>query len=55
MGSKKIFPLLTLIPAYNYVGGTLGPLFSYRRFGAGLYPVWIASCSIMYLPVLVVP
>jgi hypothetical protein len=31
------------------------PLFSYGRFGAGLYPVWIASCSVMYLPVLVVP
>jgi hypothetical protein len=30
-------------------------LCSYGPFGAGLYPVWIASCSIMYLPLLVVP
>jgi hypothetical protein len=28
---------------------------SYRPFGARLYPAWIASCSVMYLPFLVVP
>jgi hypothetical protein len=28
---------------------------SYGPFGAGLYPAWIASCSVMYLPFLVVP
>jgi hypothetical protein len=28
---------------------------SYRLFGAGLYPAWIASCSVMYLPFFVVP
>jgi hypothetical protein len=28
---------------------------SYGPFGARLYPAWIASCSIMYLPFLVVP
>ena len=28
---------------------------SYCPLGAGLYPAWIASCSIMYLPFLVVP
>jgi NADPH:quinone reductase-like Zn-dependent oxidoreductase len=35
------------IPAY--------PLSSYRPLGAGLYLAWIASCSVMYLPFLVVP
>ena len=35
------------IPAY--------PLSSYRLVGAGLYPAWVASCSVMYLPFLVVP
>jgi hypothetical protein len=35
------------IPAY--------PLASYHLVGAGLYPPWIASCSVMYLPFLVVP
>jgi hypothetical protein len=30
-------------------------LFSYRLLGAGLYPAWIASCSVMYLPFRVVP
>jgi hypothetical protein len=28
---------------------------SYRLFGAGLYPAWIASCSVIYLPFFVVP
>ncbi len=28
---------------------------SYGLFGPGLYPAWIASCSVMYLPFLVVP
>ena len=28
---------------------------SYRLLGAGLYPAWIASCSVMYLPFFVVP
>jgi hypothetical protein len=31
------------------------PLSSYRLVGAGLYPAWIASCSVMYLPFFVVP
>jgi hypothetical protein len=31
------------------------PLSSYRPFGAGLYPACFASCSVMYLPFLVVP
>jgi len=31
------------------------PLSSYRLVGAGLYPAWVASCSVMYLPFLVVP
>jgi hypothetical protein len=31
------------------------PLSSYRLVGAGLYPAWIASCSVMYLPFRVVP
>jgi len=30
-------------------------LSSYRLVGAGLYPAWIASCSVMYLPFRVVP
>jgi hypothetical protein len=30
-------------------------LSSYGRFGAVLYPAWTASCSVMYLPFLVVP
>src|SRR6266550_4508403 len=30
------------------------PLSSYRLVGAGLYPAWIASCSVMYLPFRVV-
>jgi hypothetical protein len=33
----------------------LAPSSSYGLFGAALYPVWIASCSVMYLPFLVVP
>jgi hypothetical protein len=28
---------------------------AYGPFGSGLYPAWIASCSVMYLPFLVVP
>jgi hypothetical protein len=31
------------------------PSSSYRLVGAGLYPACFASCSVMYLPVLVVP
>ncbi len=31
------------------------PLSSYRFVGAGLYPAWIASCWVMYLPFRVVP
>jgi NADPH:quinone reductase-like Zn-dependent oxidoreductase len=30
-------------------------LSSYRPLGAGLYPACFASCSVMYLPFLVVP
>jgi hypothetical protein len=35
------------IPAYLFS--------SYRLLGAGLYPACFASCSVMYLPFLVVP
>jgi hypothetical protein len=34
---------------------TLTSLSSYRPFGAGLYPACFASCSVTYLPFLVVP
>jgi hypothetical protein len=37
------------------IGIAAYPLSSYRLVGAGLYPACFASCSVMYLPFLVVP
>jgi Na+/citrate or Na+/malate symporter len=44
---------LAALPAMSRLPAA--PLSSYRLVGAGLYPAWVASCSVMYLPFLVVP